>query len=130
MNDIYDLGDIAAEMGAKDNRPANIRVHDDITHDNELVIHAVADMFPRIKDTAPEAFEKFADDIAANGCNESIKIDDSGNIIDGRNRIDAIRHIKATKQFVPKFNVEVLKRTASDISRWIVSTNLHRRQAS
>jgi hypothetical protein len=52
-----------------------------------VAVHDAADLFPLLP---PDELRALADDIKANGVRTQIVFDDSGNLLDGRNRLDAL----------------------------------------
>jgi ParB family chromosome partitioning protein len=96
--------------------------------DREFKVHPVADMFPMLDD---EAYAELRDDISKNGQQQPIIIDyyeddqEKMYIIDGRNRMKAIRELGHG------FYVEEYKRRPvakmKDIGQFILSLNLTRR---
>ena len=80
--------------------------------------HPVSELFPLMEGAE---FERFADDIEANGLREAILAHRDGSIIDGRNRFRACeaRHIE------PKFRT--YEGTDGELLDFVLSANLHRR---
>lgn len=122
----YDLSEVAnAAKEMKRQAPINATVHSKILECkglDKLAVHATANLFPLMKDTDKESYEEFLADVKKQGeVLEPIRIDSTGNIIDGRNRVQAIQDLKGKV----KFKVEVLQ--VPDVQGWILSTNLHRR---
>jgi hypothetical protein len=52
-----------------------------------VAVHDAADLFPFL---SPDELRALADDIKTNGVRTQIVFDDSGNLLDGRNRLDAL----------------------------------------
>lgn len=129
MNDFFDISDIVDEMSAAV-QPVDVTSTlrgNIIDPDCQLRILPAANMFPMIADTDAPGFIALMNDIKAHGVNDPIKITPDGQIVDGRNRIAAIRKIIADGGSAPVFAVEVMHKTGKELDAWVVSTNLHRR---
>lgn len=93
-----------------------------LRHDAITEIHPVAKIFPLY---SHEESESIADDMAKHGQAEPVVCDQLGRLIDGRNRLLALRGDEANVIVrVVHFNCE------RDIRRFAFSKNLHRRHLS
>lgn len=79
-------------------------------------VHPVAALFPFI---TGEAFREFVEDIRVNGQREPVVLDESGRLLDGRNRARACQ--------VLGIDVRETRYTGDDAEAWIISHNIHRR---
>lgn len=80
-------------------------------------VHPVAALFPMMTD---EELDDLAADIKANGLVHPIVIDEEGQIIDGRNRLEACRRADAPVEFIE------IPKTADPVA-FILSANVNRR---
>ena len=126
MDDFADLTKDIQEAAAQAAVPSvDEQVRRQILAGSEIPTHETAMLFPSMRASDEVGFTQLVEDIIRTGVvNESIKINKAGLLLDGRNRIDAIREAKKQGKTI-KFKVEVVTHTSE--SDWIMSTNLHRR---
>jgi ParB-like chromosome segregation protein Spo0J len=81
-----------------------------------LYVHPVASLFPMM---SGEELDDLAEDIKANGQAEAIVLDQHGQLIDGRNRLEACRRVEVSPDFVSV--------TLDDPVAYILTKNVTRR---
>jgi hypothetical protein len=104
------------------------QVRRQILSGGEIPTHPVAGVFPLLSESDPTAFTQLVEDIIASGeVFTPIVVSATGQLLDGRNRVAAIREAKSQGKKV-KFTIEV--REAGQVEDWVMSLNLHRRHLS
>lgn len=103
-----------------------------MTWREDFKVHPVADIFPMMSD---EELRAVGEDIKANGLKEPITLDHTGQLCDGRNRMEAMeraginlddaRNLNGRKLFGANQVVHLAKTT--DVVAFIISKNIHRR---
>jgi transposase-like protein len=97
-----------------------------------LTVHPAADLFPLLP---PDELRALADDMAANGMLSFAVADKDGNLLDGRNRLDALTLLGALE---PAPDGRIRFKAGGDLIRWrilgdgdpydqVLSLNIHRR---